>query len=152
MFSPLKSWKEFLQVLLCPPPKLPICFFWSKAVKINGEQQCQISVQAAWEKNGRIMKGTLRVLCQERRSLFYSFKMKIKPDTQWETHVKVEQVCCTFVKGKQAQVFLGSTNLSILCGWHPSRTSGWARCVAAPGNWPGFQSGLGPGSSLWRWV
>lgn len=51
-------------------------------METNGEQQCQISVEAAWEKNGKIVKGTLQVLFQERGSLFYSFKMKTKTDTR----------------------------------------------------------------------
>lgn len=58
-------------------------------MKINGEQQCGISVEAAWEKNGKIMKATLQVVFQEKGSLFYSFKMAIKTDTQREMHVKI---------------------------------------------------------------
>lgn len=83
-------------------------------MEINGEQQCQIRVKAAWEKNGKTMKGTLQVLFQERRFLLYSFKMTIKTDTQWEMHVKVEKVCCTFIKEKQVQMLLGSTLTSAL--------------------------------------
>lgn len=95
-----------MEVLLCQN-KLPIC--WSKAMKVGGEKRCQISVETAWDENGR----TLQDLFQERRSLVCSFKSKIKREIQWEIHVKAEQVCCRFINERQAQVlFREHSNLS----------------------------------------
>ena len=63
-------------------------------------------------------------------------------------HVKVKQVCCTFIKEKQAQVLLGSTlTLALHVVGTPAGHQVGLECDSSRG-WPGFQSGMGPGSAL----